>query len=122
MKKEEKIFHQLTSESTPNQSTHAQFLMGCTFLLAFGTLVVIESILEHVYNITVAGIITIVIGCYGIFMVREAIKSALFSKGLYFLPLVFGVMFLIAGVSGFFIGIRPRSMTGVSRETALFEI
>lgn len=100
----------------------SKFLVGCVILLAFGAFLVIESIHERVYNLTMAGFVAIVLGFYGIFVRRGAINRALFSKGLYFLPLIFGVMFLLAGVSGFFIVMRPRSMTWVSRETAIFEI
>ena len=91
-------------------------------LFAGGVFLFFESIIENHLNLTMAGVVAIMIGCYGLIAKRNAITEKRLVKGLFVVPLVFGCIFSLGGLVGLITGERWRVMMTVSKKTSTIEL
>jgi drug/metabolite transporter (DMT)-like permease len=110
------------SQDIPKAPNSVQFLLGVVMLFAGGVFLVFESIFENHLNLTMAGVVAIMIGCYGLIAKRNAITQKRLVQSLFVVPLVFGCIFSLGGLVGLITGVRWRVMMTVSKETSTIEL
>ena len=99
-----------------------QFLLGVIMLITGGVFLVFESVFENHLNLTMAGAVVIIIGCYGIIVKMGAITQKRLVQSLFVVPLVFGCIFSLGGLVGLIAGVRWRLMMTVSKQTSTIEL
>ena len=106
----------------PEGPDSVQLLLGVIMLLGGGAFLVFESIFENNMNLTMAGVIALMIGGYGLIGKWSTITKKILRKSLFVVPIIFGGIFLLGGLVGFLMGVRWRIMMTVSKETSIIEL
>lgn len=109
-------------QDIPNSPNSVQFLLGVFMLFAGGVFLVFESIFENHLNLTMAGVVAIMIACYGLIAKRNKITQKRLVQSLFVVPLVFGFIFSLGGLVGLITGVRWRVMMTVSKQTSTIEL
>ena len=111
-----------SSQDIPKGPNSVQFLLGVIMLITGGVFLIFESVFENDLNLTMAGAVAIIIGCYGLIVKRNTITQKRLVQSLFIVPLIFGCIFSLGGLVGLITGVRWRLMMTVSKQTSTIEL